>query len=80
MILDNFYYKFLLEQKRLLLVDQELASDPLTSPFVEKMAADNGYFHDQFARAILLLSENNPLTDDQGKIRKDCCYVNQLDS
>ncbi|GLT69748.1 hypothetical protein SLA2020_418750 [Shorea laevis] len=80
MILDNFYYKHLLEHKGLLLVDQELASDPLTSPFVEKMAADNGHFQDRFARAILLLSENNPLTGDQGEIRKDCRYVNQLNS
>ncbi|XWS43615.1 hypothetical protein CRYUN_Cryun16bG0119100 [Craigia yunnanensis] len=76
MILDNMYYKNLLNQKGLLLVDQQLTSDPTTSLFVEKMAADNGYFHDQFARAVLLLSENNPLTDDQGEIRKDCRYVN----
>ncbi|GKV12244.1 hypothetical protein SLEP1_g23417 [Rubroshorea leprosula] len=55
MILDNFYHKLSLEHKGLLSVDQALASDPLTFPFVEKMAADNGYFQDQFARAILLL-------------------------
>ena len=76
MILDNMYYNNLLKRKGLLLVDQQLTSDPTTSPFVEKMAADNGYFHDQFARAVLLLSENNPLTGDQGEIRKDCRYVN----
>ncbi|KAK8659959.1 hypothetical protein V6N13_030149 [Hibiscus sabdariffa] len=76
MVLDNNYYKNLLKHKGLLLVDQQLTSDPSTSPFVEKMAADNGYFHDQFARAIILLSENNPLTEDQGEIRKDCRYVN----
>lgn len=76
MILDNFYYKNLLKHKGLLMVDQELASDPTTAPFVVKMAADNGYFHGQFSRALLLLSENNPLTGDQGEIRKDCRYVN----
>lgn len=76
MILDNMYYKNLLGHKGLLTVDQQLASDPSTSPYVEKFAADNGYFHDQFARAVLLLSENNPLTGDQGEIRKDCRYVN----
>ncbi|KAJ4717937.1 Peroxidase [Melia azedarach] len=78
MILDNNYYKNLLNNKGLLLVDQELASDPRTAPFVEKMAADNGYFHEQFSRAVTLLSENNPLTGDQGEIRKDCRYVNHM--
>ncbi|GLT69745.1 hypothetical protein SLA2020_418720 [Shorea laevis] len=78
MILDNSYHKILLKHKGLLQGDQEeLASDPFTSPFVEKMAADNGYFQDQFARAILLLSKNNPLTGDEEEIRKDCRYVNQ---
>ncbi|KAG4130483.1 hypothetical protein ERO13_D09G146800v2 [Gossypium hirsutum] len=76
MILDNMYYKNLLKHKGLLVIDQQLTSDPTTSPFVEKMAADNGYFHDQFARAVLLLSENNPLTGDEGEVRKDCRYVN----
>nr|ACN97181.1 peroxidase [Populus trichocarpa]AHL39145.1 class III peroxidase [Populus trichocarpa] len=76
MILDNYYYKNLLGHKGLLMVDQQLTSDPLTSPYVEKMAADNGYFHDQFSRAVVLLSENNPLTGNQGEIRKDCRYVN----
>ncbi|KAF3664618.1 Peroxidase 21 [Capsicum annuum] len=76
MILDNMYYKNLLNNKGLLIVDQELVNDPNTSPFVEKMAADNGYFHEQFARALLILSENNPLTGDQGEIRKVCRYLN----
>ncbi|KAL0309747.1 UNVERIFIED_CONTAM: Peroxidase 21 [Sesamum radiatum] len=76
MVLDNMYYKNILSHKGLLLVDQELVSDPSTYPFVEKMAADNGYFHDQFSRALLILSENNPLTGDEGEIRKDCRYVN----
>ncbi|CAN4117038.1 unnamed protein product [Withania somnifera] len=65
MILDNMYYKNLLNNKGLLIVDQEL-----------KMADDNGYFHEQFARALLILYENNPLTGDQGEIRKVCRYVN----
>ncbi|KAI3884919.1 hypothetical protein MKX03_037855 [Papaver bracteatum] len=76
MILDNMYYKNIMEHKGLLIVDQQLVSDPNTSPFVEKMASDMGYFHDQFSRALLLLSENNPLTDNQGEVRKDCRYVN----
>ncbi|KAF3442863.1 hypothetical protein FNV43_RR16781 [Rhamnella rubrinervis] len=76
MILDNFYYKNLLKNKGLLLVDQQLTSDSETLPFVEKMANDNDYFHEQFAKAVVLLSENNPLTGDQGEVRKDCRFVN----
>ncbi|GAB4856723.1 Peroxidase 21 [Ancistrocladus abbreviatus] len=78
MVIDNMYYKNLLKQKGLLLVDQELVSEPTTLPYVEKMSADNSYFLDQFARALLLLSENNPLTGDQGEIRKDCRFINSL--
>ncbi|XP_050242916.1 peroxidase 21 [Quercus robur] len=78
MILDNMYYKNLLGHKGLLIVDQQLASDPTTYPYVEKFATDNGYFQDQFAKAVLLLSENNPLTRDDGEIRKDCRYVNSI--
>lgn len=77
MVMDNMYYKNLLSHKGLLSVDQQLASDPRTSPFVEKMAADNDYFHEQFSRALAVLSENNPVTGDEGEIRKDCRYVNR---
>ncbi|XP_023005219.1 peroxidase 21-like isoform X2 [Cucurbita maxima] len=76
MILDNMYYRNVLEHKGLLIVDQELVSNPLTLPYVKKFAADIKYFHDQFSRGIRLLSENNPLTANQGEIRKDCRYVN----
>lgn len=76
LIIDNNYYKNILQHKGLLTVDEELATDPITSPYVQKMADDNGYFNDQFSRAVLLLSENNPLIGDQGEIRKDCRFVN----
>ncbi|KAG2690223.1 hypothetical protein I3760_09G177300 [Carya illinoinensis] len=78
MILDNMYYKNLLGHKGLLIVDQQLVSDPTTAPFVQKFADDNDYFFEQFTKAVLLLSENNPLTGDQGEIRKDCRYVNSI--
>ncbi|KAG9134551.1 hypothetical protein Leryth_000886 [Lithospermum erythrorhizon] len=76
MVLDNMYYKNILAHKGLLVIDQELASDKATAPYVKKMAADNSYFHAQFARAMVILSENNPLTGTQGEIRKDCRFVN----
>ncbi|XP_022637803.1 peroxidase 21 isoform X2 [Vigna radiata var. radiata] len=76
MIIDNNYYKNILEHKGLLLVDQELATDSRTAPYVQNMANDNQYFHQQFSRAVQLLSETNPLSGDQGEIRKDCRYLN----
>ncbi|CAI8602640.1 unnamed protein product [Vicia faba] len=76
MIIDNNYYKNILQNKGLLTLDAELATDPKTAPYVQKMADDNGYFNEQFSRAIVLLSENNPLVGDQGEVRKDCRFVN----
>ncbi|KAL6011076.1 Peroxidase 21 [Asimina triloba] len=76
MLLDNMYYKNLLSHKGLLLVDQQLTSHDATSSYVEKMAADNDYFRQRFAAAMILLSENNPLTGDLGEIRKDCRFAN----
>ncbi|KAK3128122.1 hypothetical protein QOZ80_7AG0582870 [Eleusine coracana subsp. coracana] len=76
MVLDNMYYKHLLARKGLLLVDQQLADDPRTRPFVLKMAADNDYFHQRFAAALLTMSENNPLTGEQGEVRRDCRFIN----
>nr|CAB3461699.1 unnamed protein product [Digitaria exilis] len=77
MVLDNVYYMNLMARRGLLLVDQRLADDPRTAPFVEKMAADNDYFHERFAAALLKLSENNPLGDDEGEVRRDCRFVNK---
>ncbi|CAH8265004.1 unnamed protein product [Arabidopsis lyrata] len=76
MVVDNMYYKNIMAHKGLLVIDDELATDPRTAPFVAKMATDNGYFQEQFSRGVRLLSETNPLTGDQGEIRKDCRYVN----
>ncbi|KAM0892918.1 hypothetical protein ACQ4PT_025408 [Festuca glaucescens] len=77
MVLDNMYHKNLLKGRGLLLVDQRLATDPRTATFVRKMAADNDYFHDVFAAALVKMSENGPLTGDQGEVRKDCRFVNK---
>ncbi|KAF2924689.1 peroxidase 21 [Oryza sativa Japonica Group] len=76
MLIDNMYYRNLLAGRGLLLVDQQLASDARTAPYVRRMAADNDYFHQRFAAALLTMSENAPLTGAQGEVRKDCRFVN----
>ncbi|PKU61306.1 peroxidase 42-like [Dendrobium catenatum] len=77
MKLDNNYYRNILDNKGLLMVDHELAHDPRTRPYVKKMAKSQDYFFEHFARAITLLSENNPLTGENGEIRRHCNLSNK---
>jgi len=77
MTLDNMYYKNIMNNRGLLIVDQQLISNPITSPFVEKMASDNDYFHNEFSKALLTLSENNPIGEEEGEVRRDCRFVNR---
>lgn len=78
MVLDNNYYRNILDNKGLLIVDHQLATDKRTRPYVVKMAKSQDYFFKEFSRAITILSENNPLTGTKGEIRKQCNLVNKL--
>lgn len=78
MKLDNNYYRNILDNKGLMLVDHQLAMDKRTKPYVKKMAKSQNYFFKEFARAITILSENNPLTGTKGEIRKQCNLANKL--
>ncbi|KAI3986679.1 hypothetical protein MKX01_014217 [Papaver californicum] len=57
MILDNNYYRNILENKGLLIVDHLLATDPRTKSYVKKMAKSADYWSKEFSRAITILSE-----------------------
>ncbi|XP_031125780.1 peroxidase 42 [Ipomoea triloba] len=78
MKLDNNYYRNILDNKGLMLVDHQLATDKRTKPYVKKMAKNQDYFFKEFSRAITILSENNPLTGTKGEIRKQCNLANKL--
>ena len=78
MVLDNNYYRNILDNKGLMLVDHQLAVDKRTKPYVKKMAKSQGYFFKEFSRAITILSENSPLTGTKGEIRKQCNVANKL--
>ena len=78
MILDNNYYRNILDNKGLLIVDHQLATDKRTKPYVKKMAKSQDYFFKEFSRAITILSENNPLTGTKGEIRLQCNVANKL--
>ncbi|KAJ3708417.1 hypothetical protein LUZ61_012122 [Rhynchospora tenuis] len=77
MKLDNNYYRNILDDKGLLQVDHDLAHDRRTRPIVKQMAKNQNYFFREFARALQILSENNPLTGDKGEIRKRCNVANK---
>ncbi|XP_028762974.1 peroxidase 42 [Neltuma alba] len=77
MVLDNNYYRNILDNKGLLIVDHQLAYDKRTRPFVKKMAKSQDYFFKHFSRAITLLSENSPLTGSKGEIRRQCNVANK---
>uniref|UniRef100_A0A0D6QT46 Peroxidase n=1 Tax=Araucaria cunninghamii TaxID=56994 RepID=A0A0D6QT46_ARACU len=78
MKLDNNYYRNLMDNKGLLIVDQQLYADPRTRPYVKKMAKNQDYFFNKFAKAITILSQNNPLTGTRGEIRRQCFRANKL--
>ncbi|WMV14394.1 hypothetical protein MTR67_007779 [Solanum verrucosum] len=75
--LDNNYCRYILDNKGLMLVDQQLAVDKRTRLYVKKMAKSQDYFFKEFARAITVLSENNLLTGTKGEIRKQCYLANK---
>lgn len=77
MVLDNNYYRNILDNKGLLIVDHQLANDKRTKPYVKKMAKSQDYFFREFSKAITKLSENNPLTGSKGEIRKQCNVANK---
>ncbi|GAA0150926.1 peroxidase [Lithospermum erythrorhizon] len=78
MKLDNNYYRNILHNKGLMLVDHQLATDERTMPYVKKMAKNQDYFFQEYSRAITILTENNPLTGSKGEIRKKCNVANKL--
>ena len=78
MKLDNNYYRNLIDNKGLLIVDHQLYQDSRTRPYVKKMAKKEDYFFKKFAKAITILSENNPLTGTRGVIRRQCFRTNKL--
>lgn len=77
MKLDNNYYRNILDNKGLLIVDHQLATDKRTKKYVKKMAKSQDYFFKEFSRAITILTENNPLTGTKGEIRKKCNVANK---
>ncbi|XP_031129157.1 lignin-forming anionic peroxidase-like [Ipomoea triloba] len=73
---DNNYYKNLLQKKGLLQSDQVLFSGGATDSIVSEYARSPQAFQTDFASAMIKMSEIQPLTGQNGIIRKVCGALN----
>ncbi|XP_019191324.1 PREDICTED: lignin-forming anionic peroxidase-like isoform X2 [Ipomoea nil] len=73
---DNNYYKNLLQKKGLLQSDQVLFSGGATDSIVSEYARSPQAFQADFASAMIKMSEIQPLTGQNGIIRKVCGALN----
>ncbi|KAL5549417.1 hypothetical protein UlMin_004648 [Ulmus minor] len=75
---DNSYFKNLLASKGLLNSDEVLVSASAQSKaLVQKYAAHNELFFQQFAKSMIKMGNISPLTGSRGEIRKKCRRVNK---
>jgi len=79
-LFDNHYFKNLLNNRGILLSDQELYSSDLanstTKSIVESYSSDQGLFFENFANSMIKMGSINPLTGSSGQIRSSCRVVN----
>ncbi|KAK1385568.1 Peroxidase [Heracleum sosnowskyi] len=72
LLFDNHYYWNTLRGHGVLKIDADLATNPITSPFVQQFAANQGEFYRAFSSAFVKLSSYGVLTGEQGMIRRSC--------
>ncbi|XP_057806884.1 peroxidase 49-like [Salvia miltiorrhiza] len=74
---DNSYFKNILNSKAMLNSDQVLATrNRMTLGLVQKYAANNQLFFQQFAKSMVKMGNISPLTGSRGEIRKNCRAIN----
>ncbi|CAL5443961.1 unnamed protein product [Camellia sinensis] len=71
----SLYYRGLLESKGILYVDQQLTAEEKTEAWVRAYAADDSLFGQDFARAMMKLSNLGLLTGPMGQVRISCSKV-----
>ncbi|KAK1425486.1 hypothetical protein QVD17_20838 [Tagetes erecta] len=69
---DNNYFKNLIQKKGLLESDQVLFSGGSTDDIVREYSNNPSKFKSDFAAAMIKMSENRPLTGQEGVIRRIC--------
>ncbi|XP_021771852.1 peroxidase N-like [Chenopodium quinoa] len=79
-LFDNHYFKNLLNNKGILLSDQELYSSNLanstTKSIVESYSNDQHLFISNFINSMINMGNINPLTGSSGQIRTNCRVIN----
>jgi len=75
-VIDNGFYKGILERKGVLEVDQEMAFSPFTRRIVRRFANNNEFFVNNIGTAMVKLGRVGVLTGNNGEIRKSCRRVN----
>ncbi|KAM0947560.1 putative peroxidase [Dioscorea sansibarensis] len=77
-VLDNSYYKNLLEHKGLFTSDQTLKDSELTEELAVANAENGLAWLDKFVAAIVHMGYIDVLTGNQGEIRESCSVVNPV--
>ncbi|KAJ8440534.1 hypothetical protein Cgig2_028663 [Carnegiea gigantea] len=75
-VIDNGFYKAILEGKGVLEVDQEMAFSPFTRRIVRRFANNNEFFVNNIGQAMVKLGRVGVLMGNNGEIRKSCRRVN----
>jgi len=76
--LSNFgmlYYRRLLQGKGILYADQQLMKGEKIRYWVQEYASNRTLFHQDFALAMMKLSDLRVLTNPMGQIRRSCSKV-----
>ncbi|CAL5210708.1 unnamed protein product [Lathyrus oleraceus] len=69
------YYRSLLHSKGILYADQQLMEEEKTKYWVHEYASNPSLFHQDFAMAMMKLSDLQVLTMPMGQIRRSCSKV-----
>ncbi|KAF8397009.1 hypothetical protein HHK36_018647 [Tetracentron sinense] len=75
-VFDNAFYKNLLKNKGLLHSDQQLFNGGSTDSQVTTYSTNSATFFDDFASAMVKMSNLSPLTGTSGQIRTNCRSIN----
>lgn len=75
-IVDNYYYKDLVNKKGLLHSDQQLYNGGSTDSQVTTYVNNLAKFYGDFAAAMVNMGNISPLTGTSGEIRTNCRKIN----
>lgn len=75
-VFNNDYYKNLISLKGLLHSDQQLFSNGSTDAQVRGYTTNSASFFNDFAAAMIKMTNLSPLTGTNGQIRKNCRKIN----